>query len=444
MRSDVPVEVILPKVDMDMARGKIVTWHVKPGEKVAKSAPLFDIETDKAAMEVESPAEGVLHHVMAEEGSEVAIGTAVAWIYAEGEEVGAVPTGPVTSADAAPGPELAKDTVRKRHPAPATSQPLARNRRATPAARALATRCGVELREVDGSGPRGRVQAEDVAASLEAPKPMQGRRLAPGWTPETGDLAVLRSGSGDHAPILMIHGLAADGPSLAVLDPLLPQDRELLKMELPSHGRSPRRRVAGFADLARQVRARFDDLALRDVHLLGHSLGSALALALADTRPRIVRSLTLMSSAGLGPEIGGQILRGVIRSGSAASLGPWLRQLTSDPDTITDDYIRAATAIRSNAAMRAAQAEMAEALFPDDTQSFDMSGALKRLDCPTRIIWGRSDRVVPWRHALRAPGRVALHLLEGVGHLPHLEVTEEVASIISDNICRPSRSQAAN
>lgn len=438
-----PVEVIFPKVDMDMEQGKIVTWHVKPGEKVAKFAPLFDIETDKAAMEVESPADGFLHHVMAGDGSEVAIGAAVAWIYAEGETVGDMPAGQARQVDASSDPEPALKKTQKQHPAPATLPPPTRNGRATPAARALAAQSGLDLKNIDGSGPRRRVQAKDVIANLKAPEFPLGAQPAPGWTPKKGDLAVLRSGSGDHAPILMIHGLTADGPSLAVLDSLLPQDREILKMELPGHGRSPRRRVADFADLARQVRARFDDLALENVHLVGHSLGGALALALADTRPRKVQSLTLISPAGLGPEFGGQILRGVTRASSAASLGPWLRQLTSAPDTITEDYVRAAMAARGDAAMRAAQADMAGALFPDDTQSFDISSTLSRLDCPTRIIWGRDDRVIPWCHALRAPGRIALHLLEDVGHLPHVERLHQVASIISDNVCRPSRSQAA-
>ena len=53
-------EVILPKVDMDMSTGTIAVWHVKDGDTVKKGQPLFDIETDKAAMEIESPAEGVI------------------------------------------------------------------------------------------------------------------------------------------------------------------------------------------------------------------------------------------------------------------------------------------------------------------------------------------------------------------------------------------------
>ena len=97
-----PVEVIMPKVDMDMASGKVAVWRAAPGERVEKGAPLFDIETDKAAMEVEAPASGILHHTVPE-GSEVPIGAAVAWLYAEGEAVGAPPaTGAAPAAATAP------------------------------------------------------------------------------------------------------------------------------------------------------------------------------------------------------------------------------------------------------------------------------------------------------------------------------------------------------
>ena len=79
-------EVIMPKVDMDMSHGIIVAWRVAEGQAVEKGDPLFDIETDKAAMEVESPASGTVHNLVAE-NVEVAIGEPVAFIYATGESI---------------------------------------------------------------------------------------------------------------------------------------------------------------------------------------------------------------------------------------------------------------------------------------------------------------------------------------------------------------------
>ena len=86
-----PVEVILPKGDIDMSHGTLAVWHVAEGETVKQGAPLFDIETDKAAMEVEAPATGRLHHIRAIPGDKVPVGAVVVWICPEGMAVGPPP-----------------------------------------------------------------------------------------------------------------------------------------------------------------------------------------------------------------------------------------------------------------------------------------------------------------------------------------------------------------
>jgi pyruvate dehydrogenase E2 component (dihydrolipoamide acetyltransferase) len=77
---------------------------------------------------------------------------------------------------------------------------------------------------------------------------------------------------------------------------------------------------------------------------------------------------------------------------------------------------------------------MAETLFADATQSFDLNAALHRIEMPARILWGKSDAIIPWRHALRAPGQVALHLLDGIGHLPQIEAPEVVGKILGPHL----------
>jgi pyruvate dehydrogenase E2 component (dihydrolipoamide acetyltransferase) len=166
------------------------------------------------------------------------------------------------------------------------------------------------------------------------------------------------------------------------------------------------------------------------VHLVGHSLGGALALTLADIRAPRVASLTLIAPAGLGPQIDGATLAGLTRATRAESLAPWLRHLVADPDRITEDFARAAMAPRRDPALRSAQAMMADALFPDGTQAFDLRAALARLIAPTQIIWGRQDAILPVTHAMQAPGDVALHLLTGTGHMPHTEEPDRVARLV--------------
>lgn len=427
-----PVEVILPKVDMDMETGRVALWHVAEGDSVEKGAPLFDLETDKAAMEVESPASGVLRHVRLEAGDSAPIGTVIGWIYAADEEDAPPPDAASAEPSASEAPAPEKDAAPDAGPSPtAAPPPLDTNRpRATPAARKAAAAAGMALEDIAGSGPNGRVQRADV----DAYAPSDSAPI--GWTPEEGPLSLIRSGASESAatPLFMLHGFAGDRYAFAALTPKLDPSRAMLTLELPSHGLSPRRAIRNFDALAADIIDAFDASHTERTHLLGHSLGGALAIALAHARPQAIASLTLIAPAGLGPELDGAAIQGLARASRAASLGPWLRRLTADPGLLDDDFIRAAMAARENPALRAAQSAMADALFPDGVQSFDLRGALREISAPTLLLWGRSDAIAPWRHALEAPGSVALHLFDAVGHLPHFEAADAIAPLIDRHI----------
>jgi pyruvate dehydrogenase E2 component (dihydrolipoamide acetyltransferase) len=283
----------------------------------------------------------------------------------------------------------------------------------------------------DGRDPAARpAHARDPgAADAEAP----GGRPPAAWDPEPGELFV-STRKGEGAPLVMIHGFAADSTGWAPLERALPRDLPLVRIDLPSHGRSPRRPLRRFDDLARAVVEAFDRAVAGPAHILGHSLGGAVALALADVRPRQARTLTLIAPAGLGPEIDAAALSGIARASAAESLAPWLKRLTARPGALGLDFARAAMLARLDGRLRAAQTELAEALFPDGTQGFDLTAALDRTSAPAIMLWGRDDRILPWRQALAAPGGVALHLLRDVGHVPHLEDPETVAALIARHV----------
>lgn len=167
-----PIEVILPKVDMDMENGIITEWKVAPGDRVRQGQILFDIETNKSVMEVESPGSGVIRDLAPITGEPVAVGTIVGWIDVEGESTETLspdagrakaPTASAPRADdttAAPTPLAA--------PAPAGTEAKG-SIRATPLARRAARMLDVDLAEVPGSGPAGRIVEKDVASHARAP-----------------------------------------------------------------------------------------------------------------------------------------------------------------------------------------------------------------------------------------------------------------------------------
>ena len=172
-----PVEVILPRVDMGMETGTVSLWHAKEGDRVQAGSPLFEIETDKAAMEIEAPATGFLHFIRVHEKQSTAVGSIVAFIFAEGEAV-VEPAQNIAAGIAAPTVQSAVAA----QPTPRAEAVAGSTIRATPLARRLAQEQGIPLASLKGSGPHGRIVADDVKSAKQAPAPAKPQALAKGVT----------------------------------------------------------------------------------------------------------------------------------------------------------------------------------------------------------------------------------------------------------------------
>lgn len=152
--------VIMPKVDMVMETGTFVEWLKQEGEQIQKGEPLFVIMTDKASIEIEAPASGILAGVRAKPDDVIPVTEVIAWILEAGESL---PDEAKPKPSAVPSPAPATTPAPKVEKLP-VSEPGDGRVRATPAARRLAKELGVDLRQVLGSGPQGRIHKEDVLA----------------------------------------------------------------------------------------------------------------------------------------------------------------------------------------------------------------------------------------------------------------------------------------
>jgi pyruvate dehydrogenase E2 component (dihydrolipoamide acetyltransferase) len=155
-------EVKLPRLGQGMEAGTITKWLKSPGDTVEKGEPLFEIDTDKVTQEVESDYAGVLLKITLESG-EAPVGQTIAYIGKEGEEVAEAPA----PAPESPAPEKVSDTAAPRAAAAETkvSDTSASNGgriKASPLARRIARERGIELSSLQGTGPDGRIVAEDV------------------------------------------------------------------------------------------------------------------------------------------------------------------------------------------------------------------------------------------------------------------------------------------
>ncbi|MGI8649249.1 MAG: dihydrolipoamide acetyltransferase family protein [Rubrobacter sp.] len=198
-------ELTVPTLGMDMTEATIVRWLVSEGDEVEKGDPVLEIDTDKTSFEVEAPETGTISNLLGDEGETLEVGTLVAYILAPGEDA---PEQPAPDAEPSPEPEAPEPMAPEPETSSAASSSTSltgshstnggvgsgvtngKGLRASPAARRLAMKRGVELSEVRGSGPNGRVYLSDVkgfeAATRETPKETSGSETSGSETSGSG------------------------------------------------------------------------------------------------------------------------------------------------------------------------------------------------------------------------------------------------------------------
>jgi pyruvate dehydrogenase E2 component (dihydrolipoamide acetyltransferase) len=196
----VATEVIMPKVDMVMETGTFVEWLKKEGEQVGRGEPLFVINTDKAAIEIESPGDGILAGLKAKLNDVIPVTEVIAYLLAPGEALPskaapqpAVPAAVPATTKAVTAVDLAEAVVKASEPGKV---------RATPLARRMAQELGMDLTQIAGRGPRGRIHKADVL-SFQKSLPLVEEPRAPAVesAPTTSEPATIPPTVRPSAPI---------------------------------------------------------------------------------------------------------------------------------------------------------------------------------------------------------------------------------------------------
>jgi len=167
-----PTEIVMPQMGESIFEGTITKWLKKPGDKVQRDEPLFEISTDKVDAEIPAPASGVLQDIKVAEGNTVQVNTVVGTIAGDGEAAAPVPA-PSKAPQAAPAAP-AKTEAPKPAPAPVAQKPAEPVReaedehaRSSPLVRKIARDNNVNLAQVPGTGLGGRITKQDIMAFLE-------------------------------------------------------------------------------------------------------------------------------------------------------------------------------------------------------------------------------------------------------------------------------------
>ena len=262
------------------------------------------------------------------------------------------------------------------------------------------------------------------------------------------NLQYLEAGSGP--PLLLVHGHEQSATSWRWVIPVLARTHRVLALSLPGHGESSPA-VGGYApgrDLAPLVADFLDTLGVGPLHVVGNSVGGAVALRLALADPARIRTLTLVDSAGLGREVHpllaldtlpilGELAIMISRmpGGDLGRTSMSTAMLFAQPSRVPAEFFTEQHALGRRPGQLEASTAMARALFDVTGQREVLLDQLPTLTMPTLVIWGGCDYVLPASQAQAAVDRLPrgrLALFADCGHLPHVECPDRFATVLSE------------
>ena len=233
---------------------------------------------------------------------------------------------------------------------------------------------------------------------------------------------------------MFLHGFGADLNGWRPVHRLLPETRPALAIDLPGHGLSPLGEDASFEALVEAARSRPRREGVGEAHLVGHSLGGAVAVAPRAMGASVkALSLMLIAPAGLGEETDAAFFDGFLQADTEASLTPWLHMLVIDPAALGSALARTTLRQRRERPLVARAAAARQGHSPGRPAGDRRPGS-SRVAPGADQDRGRgrgSHHAGPSRGRLERPHRAA-PLPAHVGHMPHLEARREVARLIEE------------
>ncbi len=246
-----------------------------------------------------------------------------------------------------------------------------------------------------------------------------------------GALGYLELGRAEAPCVVFLHGFGADLLTWQLCLVPLAASYRIIALDLPGHGRtSADVGDASLGFMTGWLDEAFDVLGIREAHIVGHSMGAKIALGFARAHPERVASLALISPAGIGADWHQDRLDAFLQDTDQAEafatqlVGPRGQALIP---ALAQSLRQAADPVRRQSLSQLLGQAKAYglALSPE---GFDWS----QIRVPLTVLWGDQDRLIPLPPARRLPPQAPVHLIEGAGHLPHMEASGAVVSHLKE------------
>jgi pyruvate dehydrogenase E2 component (dihydrolipoamide acetyltransferase) len=359
--------VLMPKWGLSMREGLLSEWLVEEGTSISVGDEIMEVETDKIASAVEAADQGVLRRCVAVAGE----------------------TYPVRALMGVLAPEEVSDAE---------------------------IEAFIEAYEVP------QVEDDDdaeAASQYEFVETSVGR--------------IRYAVRGDEGPVVvLIHGFGGDLDNWLFNIDALAEKAKVYAIDLPGHGQSIKQiEEPGLSGLANALRAFMDAVEIDAAHLVGHSMGAAVAAMVASETPNLVQSLSLVSAAGLGIEINSAYIDGFAAAASRRELKPVLLYLFADPGLVNRSMVDELLKYKRLDGVGDALTRLASELFADGRQKVILSEQISGLR--TLVVWGLEDQVIPASHADNVKG-AKVEVIEAAGHMVQMEKASRVNELILGHI----------